>query len=132
MKLYQGILLVLLVGVVLGSGCAQKETESATATAVLETAATGEVKEFTMTAKNWDFSPSTIMVHQGDTVKLHIKSIDVPHGFILPDFGINQDLPPGKTVDVEFVADKAGTFPFRCSVFCGSGHREMIGQLVVQ
>ena len=66
----------------------------------------GAVKEFDMTAKQWDFEPSTIEVNQGDTVKLHIESIDVIHGIALPAFGINENLEPGKTVDIEFVADK--------------------------
>ena len=36
-----------------------------------------------------------------------------------------------ETKKVEFVADKAGTFSFRCSVPCGSGHQLMQGTLVV-
>jgi nitrosocyanin len=85
-----------------------------------------------MTAKNWEFTPSIITVNNGDTVKLHIKSVDITHGFKLSAFGINEDLEPGQTVDVEFVADKAGTFTFVCSVFCGPGHSKMDGQLIVK
>lgn len=90
-----------------------------------------EVKTFTMTAKQWEFSPDTITVNKGDTVVLSVKSIDVTHGFAIPEFGVNERLTPGKTVEVEFVADKAGTFPFFCSVVCGEGHGSMRGQLVV-
>ena len=93
---------------------------------------TGEVKEFNMTAKKWDFNPNTITVNKGDTVKLHIESIDVTHGFGLSEFGINKQLEPGKTIDVEFVADKTGTFTFRCTVICGSGHSGMNGQLIIK
>lgn len=133
MKLYNILPILLIVGVILVSGCTQQGTQqSATPTTPTQTAPTGEVKEFTMTAKNWEFSPSTITVNKGDTVKLHIKSIDVTHGFGLPDFGINENLAPGKTVDVEFVADKAGTFTFVCTVYCGSGHGGMKGQLIVK
>jgi len=35
------------------------------------------------------------------------------------------------TEEMEFVAAKAGTFPFECSEYCGSGHRQMKGRLVV-
>src|SRR3989344_4199015 len=89
------------------------------------------VKTFDLIAKNWEFSPSSISVNQGDKVVLNIKSVDVTHGFKLADFGINKDITPGSTVKVEFTADKKGTFPFSCSVYCGSGHREMTGNLVV-
>ena len=89
------------------------------------------VKEFTMTAKNWEFDPSTITVNRGDTVKLTIKSADVEHSFSLPDYKINVDLQPGSEKTVEFTADKKGEFTFRCAVYCGAGHREMVGTLIV-
>lgn len=92
----------------------------------------GEVKEFSVVAKQWEFIPNTITVNKGDVVKLSIKSVDVAHGFYLPAFGVSEYLEPGKTVSVEFVADKTGTFPFTCSVYCGIGHGEMKGQLVVK
>ena len=94
---------------------------------------TGNVKEFTMTAKQWEFVPDTITVNKGDTVKLNIESVDVAHGIAIPEFGVsNKDLVPGKTVNVEFVADKTGTFNFFCNVQCGSGHGGMRGTLLVE
>lgn len=108
------------------AGCGTKKTETAT------TVTSGNVKEFTITAKQFDFSPSTITANVGDTVKLHITSQDVTHGFALPDFGISKTLNKGETVDVEFVADKKGTFSFFCSVVCGLGHGGMRGQLIVR
>ena len=90
------------------------------------------VKEFTMTAKDWEFDPSTITVNKGDRVIIHVKSLDVQHSLALPDFGINQDLQPGQEETVDFIADKTGTYDFHCAVFCGAGHRQMKGQLIVQ
>lgn len=90
------------------------------------------VKAFTVIAKNWTFEPSTIRVKKGDTVTLSIKSVDVDHGFALSAFNINKKLVPGQTTQVEFVADKTGSFSFFCSVFCGSGHSGMRGTLVVE
>lgn len=92
---------------------------------------TAESKEFQMTAKQWKFTPSRIEVNKGDKVILNIKSIDVAHGFALPDFGVNERLEPGKEVTVEFMADKTGEFTFFCNVICGSGHGSMRGVLVV-
>lgn len=93
--------------------------------------AASQVKEFTMTAKNWDFEPSNISVKKGDKVRLHIKSVDVDHGFTLAAFGVSTTLKPGETKTVEFVADKVGNHSFFCSVFCGAGHKEMRGTLTV-
>ncbi len=89
------------------------------------------IKEFTMTAKQWEFEPNTIEVNQGDLVKLSVTSIDVAHGIAILDYKINEYLSPGNEVKIEFVADKKGTFPFACSVSCGVGHRDMRGVLVV-
>ena len=93
---------------------------------------TTAAKEFSMEAKQFEFTPSTITVKKGDTVKLHVKSTDVTHGFSLPDFNVNENLAPGKTVDITFTADKAGPFSFFCSFFCGSGHSTMRGTLIVE
>jgi len=109
---------------------------------LLETAPTQEpieieapvsnVKEFDITAKRWDFTPSTITVKEGDKVKLNIKDIDVTHGFTLFEFGVSERLTPGKTTTVEFTADKKGEYTFFCSVPCGKGHGGMNGKLVVE
>ncbi|MAG20347.1 cytochrome C oxidase subunit II [archaeon] len=92
---------------------------------------TQEVKEFVMTAKQFDFVPGRITVNKGDRVRLKITSVDVKHGFSLSEFGINRDLEVDKQEVIEFVADKVGEFKFRCSVFCGSGHGGMEGVLIV-
>lgn len=95
-------------------------------------AGAGGVREFSITAKQWEFVPDAIAVKKGDTVRLSVKSVDVSHGMAIPDFGVNEVLQPGKTVNIEFVADKAGVFSFFCSVQCGSGHTGMRGSLVVE
>jgi len=92
---------------------------------------TESVKEISVTAKQWEFDPNQIIVNKGDNVKLNIKSIDVTHGFSLPDFGVNSKLNPGQTTTVEFTVSKSGTFTFFCSVQCGAGHKDMKGTLVV-
>lgn len=90
------------------------------------------VKEFNITARQWEFIPSVIEVNQGDRVILHVTSVDVTHGFWLPDFNIDKRLEPGSTVTVEFIADRSGSFKMICSVFCGEGHFEMKGDIMVR
>ncbi len=93
---------------------------------------TGKTVEINMIAKRFEFIPSTITVNQGDKVKITITSQDTTHGFFLPDFGINEQITPGKQTVVEFVAKAKGTYTFRCSVPCGEGHSTMSGKLIVQ
>ncbi len=89
------------------------------------------VKEFTITAKKFDFSPASITVSEGDTVRLTINNLDVPHGFSIDELGIKRDIPVG-TSTFEFTASKKGNFRFYCSLFCGQGHKEMEGKLSVE
>ena len=84
-----------------------------------------------MTANNWEFSPGRIEVNKGDTVVLKITSEDVMHGIAIPEFKVDEKLPPGMEIEVTFIADKAGEFEFHCNVPCGEGHREMTGTLIV-
>lgn len=95
---------------------------------------TGSVKEIAITAKRFDFTPSTVTVKQGENVRLKITSTDVTHGFELntPFVNVNKDLSPGEEVIVEFTATEKGSWDFKCSVFCGSGHSGMKGKLVVE
>jgi cytochrome c oxidase subunit II len=90
------------------------------------------VREIAMTAKKYEFSPSEIKVHTGEKIKLVITALDHKHGFKLEAFDIERELPKGEAVTIEFTADRAGTFPFKCSKFCGFGHGKMKGELIVE
>ena len=91
----------------------------------------GHIREFSIVSKQFTYEPSTITVNKGDKVVLTLTTADVAHGFSLPDFGIDQRIEPGATATVTFVADKAGTFTWRCNIPCGAGHQHMTGKLVV-
>jgi cytochrome c oxidase subunit II len=93
---------------------------------------TAAVHEFLITSRKYEFGPSSLRVKKGEHLRLVIAALDHDHGFRLDEFHINKKIERGKTVTVEFTADKAGTFPFRCSNFCGLGHGGMKGTLVVE
>ncbi len=92
---------------------------------------TGEIKEFNLIANNWNFLSNEIEVNLGDRVILHVESVEGTHGIALADFGINEFINQGETVDIEFLADKQGTFSFYCNVPCGHGHSSMNGLFIV-
>jgi len=91
----------------------------------------GDVKVIRITAKKFDFTPSEISVRKGVPVALELTSSDRVHGFSLPDFRLTAKIEPGKVTRVVFTPDKAGEFTFSCNIFCGSGHEDMAGRLVV-
>ena len=84
-----------------------------------------------MTAKKFEYSPNEITVKKGVPVVLEITSLDRDHGFKLREFGVRADIKPGQVTRVRIVPDKTGRFPFHCDVFCGSGHGDMGGELIV-
>jgi cytochrome c oxidase subunit II len=90
------------------------------------------VHEIQVTLRKYEFSPGLVRVRKGEQVRLIMAAVDHDHGFKLDDFQINQKTRKGTRAVVEFTADKAGTFQFRCSNVCGLGHRNMKGMLVVE
>ena len=98
--------------------------------ALLAVAATAE-RVIPVVAKKFAFVPNEIRVRRGETVILQLSAPEVPMGFNLADFRQRVDIVPGKTATLRFTADKAGSFVFLCDVFCGTGHEDMSGTLVV-
>jgi cytochrome c oxidase subunit 2 len=84
-----------------------------------------------VTAKKFAFEPSEITLRKGVPVVLEITSLDREHGFKVPALGIRADIEAGATTRVRVVPDRVGRFEFRCDIFCGSGHEEMAGDIVV-
>ena len=84
-----------------------------------------------ITAKRFEYTPKEISVKKGVPVVLEFTSQDRLHGFNCPGLKIRTDIPPGKASTLRFVPDKAGTFPFHCDNFCGTGHEGMRGTITV-
>ncbi len=85
-----------------------------------------------MGVRQYVWEPATITAKKGELVRLIIHNADVPHGLVIPDLGVMEgDIPPDGAV-IEFMASKTGTFEFFCSVWCGEGHMEMRGKIVIQ
>ena len=89
-------------------------------------------KVIQVTARKFEFSPAVIELKLGVPVVLELTSLDREHGFKQTELHLDETVAPGKVTRVRLVPDKAGTFEFYCSVFCGSGHEEMGGRIVVK
>lgn len=84
-----------------------------------------------ISAKRFEYSPSVIKVKVNTPVVLELTTLDRLHGFAIPDLKIEAEIKPGEVTRVRFVPQKTGTFAFHCNVFCGSGHEDMAGELIV-
>ena len=85
-----------------------------------------------MTAKKFEYSPSEIVLKKGVPAVLEITALDRLHGFACPELGVRADLQQGKVTRVRVVPQKVGSFAFHCDIFCGDGHEDMSGTIIVK
>ena len=88
--------------------------------------------EIRISAKKFEYHPNKVTAKVGQPIVLVLTSEDRIHGFKMPDFGLRTDIVPGQETRVTLTPDKAGSFTFFCDVFCGDGHEDMEGTLVVE
>ncbi|HTO96812.1 MAG TPA: cupredoxin domain-containing protein [Myxococcales bacterium] len=120
--------------VLLLAGLALRAIESAGSRLSFSPAAGSDgVKEVSIRARSWGFTPGVIHVDPGDTVRFLVSSDDIKHGFAINELGFNLQLAPGREVrspDIR-VDLPPGKYTIHCSTFCGLGHSTMKASLVV-
>jgi cytochrome c oxidase subunit II len=91
-----------------------------------------EPREIPIVAKRFTFEPARVDVHEGERIRLVLSSADGVHGVEIKKFRVNRKVPRGgEKVTVDFVASAPGEYPILCSEYCGNGHEEMKGTLIV-
>jgi cytochrome c oxidase subunit 2 len=88
--------------------------------------------EIRISARKFEFHPNTITTRVGRPLTLVLTSEDRIHGFKMPDLGLRADLVPGQETRLTLIPEKPGRFAFLCDVFCGDGHDDMEGTLIVE
>lgn len=83
-------------------------------------------------ARRFTFEPAQIEATEGERLRIVIRSGDGVHGFEIKKFKVSKEIPRGgEPVIIDFTPDEAGRFPVMCSLFCGDGHEDMKGALIV-
>lgn len=124
------IVAILLAGIASGES-GESRTLVVQASETSEAAEQAPVKRVKMYARSWKWTPDEIRVKLGTRVIIDFISEDASHGFQIKAYKIKVSLPQDKRAQIEFVADKVGTFPWRCSRPCGNGCPKMNGKLIV-
>jgi cytochrome c oxidase subunit 2 len=84
------------------------------------------------TAEDGGFTPSQIVVTQGERVRLRLTSADVVHGLYVSGLDVQvAEIYPGRYATVEFTPTQPGTYPFVCTILCSPLHGTMQGTIVV-
>jgi cytochrome c oxidase subunit II len=83
-------------------------------------------------ARRYAFEPAEIQVAVGEPVRLMVRSGDGPHGIEIKELKVKKVLERGAApVAIDLKPTTAGRFPILCSEYCGEGHGDMKGVLVV-
>jgi cytochrome c oxidase subunit II len=91
------------------------------------------------TARMWSWSfkypngkiTDTLFVPLNKAVNINLVSTDVIHSMYIPAFRIKQDIVPGNTNFLWFIAEKQGTYNLFCAEYCGLRHAYMTSSVVV-
>ncbi len=85
--------------------------------------ATTTPKVLTVTGSNFAFAPTQLTVKKGETVTINFENTGGLHDWKIDEFNAaTKKINGGQTDSVTFVADKAGSFEYYCSV---GTHRQM-------
>jgi len=67
----------------------------------------------------------SMVIPTGTDVEIHLNSLDVLHGFYVPQFNFSRYASPGYTTSFDFNATKTGDFRGQCTQLCGLYHSLM-------
>lgn len=98
---------------------------------LLSASADESARVITITAKEFEYTPSDVVLRVGQPVTVKLTSQDHHHGFNIPSLKLRADVSPDVVSELTFTPDKTGSLDFFCDVFCGEGHEAMNGKFTV-
>jgi len=84
-----------------------------------------------LAARMWNWYPA-LRLREGETYRLHLSSLDLQHGFSLQPLNMNFQVVPGYDHVLTITPTSSGEFTIVCNEFCGIGHDQMFGKIIVE
>ena len=126
---------VLLTGILL-VGCAatteKAPEEPIVEDPIVEESQGSESRTIIIDASNWQFDPDTIVLKFDEDVYLQIMGVEGNHGLEIPGLGIKVTIAEGETKTIKIPTDEPGIYDFFCNVYCGQGHSDMVGVILIE
>ena len=92
-----------------------------------------EPRVIEITARRFAFEPAEVEATVGERLQLVVRSADGVHGLEIKKLKIKKEVPRGgEAVTIDFTLTTEGSFPILCSEYCGNGHKDMTGMLIVR
>ncbi|MEZ5382072.1 MAG: hypothetical protein R2754_09800 [Microthrixaceae bacterium] len=85
----------------------------------------------TMVAQAWQWDPPAVEVPQGKRVRFEVTTVDVIHGFYIPNTQANAMIIPGQITELDLTFDESGQHSLICHEYCGIQHHNMGGKINV-
>ena len=82
-------------------------------------------------ARMWVFDPPSVEIPVGSEVDIYLTSNDVVHGFHIYEKNVNMMAVPGAVNLTSVKFDKPGRYNILCHEYCGVGHQNMMGEIIV-
>jgi cytochrome c oxidase subunit 2 len=93
--------------------------------------APGPGEDVYMLGRLWQWYP-VVKLKKGETYRLHLSSIDLVHGFALFPLNLNFMVLPGYEYVLTVTPTEKGEVYAVCNEFCGIGHHQMVGKIIVE
>ena len=87
--------------------------------------------ELHMVAKMWAFDPPEVRLPPGADVDVYLSALDVTHGMYIEHTNVNLMAVPGSVNAARVRFDKEGEYDVICHEYCGIGHQNMMGKIVI-
>lgn len=87
--------------------------------------------EVYLLARNYDWGNFILELEKGKTYKLRLTTSDMKHALVVHELRLQYRIKIGEIKTIEFAPQKSGRFEMLCGEFCGPGHGQMIGTLIV-
>lgn len=84
-----------------------------------------------LVARMWFFDPGEIRVTPGADINLYLSALDVTHGVYIEGTNVNLMAVPGSVNFARFRLGREGVYRIFCHEYCGLGHQNMAGKIVV-
>lgn len=91
----------------------------------IEMDVTGKQFNWLFRHRNGKEEMNKLVIPEGESIILNLRSEDVIHSFWVPELGGKVDVMPGKELTYEIKHPQRGTYQGKCAEYCGLGHTDM-------
>lgn len=82
-------------------------------------------------AHNYDWGKFILELEKGKPYRLHLASMDLRHAIVVRELKLMNRIKPDEFKIIEFSPRVAGRFKMVCGEWCGIGHADMVGTIIV-